>query len=407
MLNFFDKLVLGLAAVPMMRDLSISPAKFGYIGSSFFLLYAVSGIVTGLFLIGRVKVKWILAGLAILWSVSQLAVFFTNSFMMIVAGRILLGVGEGPALPTALHACYDWFDGNRRSVPAGFILQGISFGFLAGSPLLTAIIVHRGWHTAFLVCGLLSIGWIALWLILGAEGPFAAENELRASADRSSALRMTHRELWLNPTVIGVMVMSTMSYWVVGMAGTWLPPYLRQGLGYGPSQTGWIISAVYLFQSPLLLVGAWFTQRLLRRGYSRRICLGHSSAAVLLMSAVALAAATRSQGVLQLCLIAVGFAAPSLTTVFGPLALAGVAPPAQRGKLIVVIYSANTISALVSNAAVGWLVGRAAGHVAAGYSSAMLLTASVQLTGALAAFLLMFPRRFPLTSNPVTEGAAG
>jgi hypothetical protein len=43
-LNYADKGILGFAAQPIMRDFKLSPVEFGYLGSSFFLLFAVSGI---------------------------------------------------------------------------------------------------------------------------------------------------------------------------------------------------------------------------------------------------------------------------------------------------------------------------------------------------------------------------
>src|SRR5262245_39237399 len=46
-INFADKAVIGIAAVPMMQELRLSPREFGLIGSSFFLLFSLSAIVTG------------------------------------------------------------------------------------------------------------------------------------------------------------------------------------------------------------------------------------------------------------------------------------------------------------------------------------------------------------------------
>ena len=40
-INFADKAVLGLTAVPMMKELDLTPKEFGLIASSFFLLFAV------------------------------------------------------------------------------------------------------------------------------------------------------------------------------------------------------------------------------------------------------------------------------------------------------------------------------------------------------------------------------
>ena len=390
-LNFFDKVVFGLSAVPMMKELSLNPKTFGLIGSSFFLLFPISGIFAGLFLIGRLKVRWVLVILATIWSVSQISVFFSSSVMVLVVCRILLGLGEGPGLPTAMHACYDWFPSDRRGVPSAVILQGISFGLLIGSPVLTYVIMRYGWHTAFLTCGLLGAAWIVLWLIVGDEGPYALTNQV--SKANIPAVRIPAKNLWLDPTVIGVMIMSTMGYWIVGISATWLPSYLQLGLGYKQVQAGWILSAIYIFQSPLLLTGGWITERLLRRGWTRRMCFGNFSGIVMVFSAFALLLATLAGGNLRLVLIALAFAAPTLTTIFGPMTLGAIAPPAQRGNLIVVIYSANTVSALFSNATVGWIVQKAGPNVPIGFVHAMSFTAGILLIGGLAAFALMHPER--------------
>src|SRR6201987_1638655 len=47
--NFADKAVIGIAAVTIMKELNLSPRQFGLVGSSFFLLFSLSAIVTGFF----------------------------------------------------------------------------------------------------------------------------------------------------------------------------------------------------------------------------------------------------------------------------------------------------------------------------------------------------------------------
>ena len=44
LINFADKVVVGLAAQPIMADLKLSPEQFGLLGSSFFFLFAISGV---------------------------------------------------------------------------------------------------------------------------------------------------------------------------------------------------------------------------------------------------------------------------------------------------------------------------------------------------------------------------
>jgi ACS family D-galactonate transporter-like MFS transporter len=45
--NFADKAALGLVAVPLMRDLHLTPDQFGLVAGSFFALFALSGIGFG------------------------------------------------------------------------------------------------------------------------------------------------------------------------------------------------------------------------------------------------------------------------------------------------------------------------------------------------------------------------
>src|ERR1700744_3262714 len=45
LVNFADKIVVGLAAVPIMTELKLQPEQFGLLGSSFFFLFLISAIV--------------------------------------------------------------------------------------------------------------------------------------------------------------------------------------------------------------------------------------------------------------------------------------------------------------------------------------------------------------------------
>src|ERR1700739_3420958 len=70
LINFADKAVIGIAAVPIMKELKLSPSEFGLIGSSFFLLFALSAIVTG-FVVNRVQTRWVLLAMGLVWALIQ------------------------------------------------------------------------------------------------------------------------------------------------------------------------------------------------------------------------------------------------------------------------------------------------------------------------------------------------
>ena len=108
LINFADKAVIGIAAVPMMQELQLSPREFGLIGSSFFLLFSLSAIVTG-FIVNWMQTRWVLLIMGLVWALAQFPMLGTVGFATTVACRVALGAGEGPAYPVALHSAYKWF----------------------------------------------------------------------------------------------------------------------------------------------------------------------------------------------------------------------------------------------------------------------------------------------------------
>src|ERR1700752_4358870 len=89
-INFADKAVIGIAAVPIMQELKLSPSEFGLIGSSFFLLFSASAVVTG-FVANRVQTRWVLLVLAIVWALTQFPMLGTVGFTTLLACRVALG----------------------------------------------------------------------------------------------------------------------------------------------------------------------------------------------------------------------------------------------------------------------------------------------------------------------------
>jgi sugar phosphate permease len=140
MVNFLDKIVFGMVSVPMMRDLGLTPTQFGLIGGSLNWLFAISAVVGGV-LADRVATRVILLLMALSWSLLQLPMLFASSMAVVLVLRALLGAGEGPASPVALHALYKWFPDEKRGLPAAVLYQGSALGLVIAGlaiPLVTA-----------------------------------------------------------------------------------------------------------------------------------------------------------------------------------------------------------------------------------------------------------------------------
>ncbi|CAG4911417.1 MFS transporter [Paraburkholderia saeva] len=271
LINFADKAVVGLAAVPMMRDLGLSPQQLGIVGSSFFLLFSISGVLFG-FAANRIKTKWLLAVLSLIWAVVQFPLVGAASFPLLIACRVILGAGEGPAYPLAIHATYKWFDNSKRNLPCAIVLQGANTGMLVAGPVLTYLIIHYDWHSAFLALGLAGCAWTVVWLLLGEEG--TVDDHAAASAVNGGVqphTRVRYRDLMSDRTLLGCVLLTFVGYAVLSVGFTWFPVYLRLALGYPAADVGWLFSLIVCAGIPVTLAMSAVSQWMAARGLSSRV----------------------------------------------------------------------------------------------------------------------------------------
>ena len=351
-INFLDKVVLGLVAVPMMAELRLTPVQFGLIGGSLHWLYAVAAVGGGL-LANRLPARWLLLGMALLWSVVQLPLIFTQVMWLMIVCRVLLGVGEGPATPIATHAIYKWFPDHQRSLPVALIHQGSALGLLTGGLLIPHISHHWGWRTNFALLALVGFVWAGVWLLMGAEGRGGDKPAVGLPAP-TAVRSIPYARLLTDPTILGNYISHFGANWVLGVVLVWLPSYLQKGLGYDGVAAGKLFALFVLLTLPVSLGLAWLSQHLLRRGWTSRRARGMLSASALVLAGMALLAATLLDlpGLARFALLACGTGLTSVVFSIGPAMLGEIVPTNQRAAVLsmsVVFTSlAGFLSPLVS-----------------------------------------------------------
>jgi MFS family permease len=241
MLNFSDKAIVGLAVVPIMTELGLTPSQFGLVGSSFFFLFSTSAVIGG-FIANRVETRWVLLVMATIWAITQFPMIGQVSFATLLACRITLGAGEGPAYPVALHCLYKWFPNERRTLPTAVVSQGAGVGLLVTIPGLNWIIVHYSWHWAFGLLGVVGLVWAIVWFFLGKEGTVEQVTVARTSAAAPNP-QIPYSKLLLNGTVLATYCAFFGAYWALSIGLSWQTPFLVQGLGYSQATAG-LVSAL-------------------------------------------------------------------------------------------------------------------------------------------------------------------
>lgn len=389
MIGIMDKFVLALAASDIMREYGLSASQYGMVVASFSVFFAASGVLTGIFVVSWLNVRWLLAILASIWAVAQLPVIFVPALWALIGSRILLGAGEGPSISSAMHTGFGWFPPERRSLPNALITDGNYLGLVLSAPLLVTIMSAFGWRAGFVACGIISLGWVVLWLLVGGSGPYA-----RSGTDSSGALSSAQvpiRTLLTDRTLIGCFVLLFCCFWVQTLGSSFTPLFLGKGLGIPFKSIGTIQMTVALIQVAVVLSLSILSQRLIRSGRSTLARPGLIVGAFVAGSAAyAIAASNNSLGVIVTCLgLGGGLAAVAL--VLGPVLMADFLPPSLRGPTVMVVVSSSMVAALIAPVIAGRMIDAAGVIGPSGYRHVYWSVCAVLAIGALVGALLLRP----------------
>ncbi|WP_421684388.1 MFS transporter [Stutzerimonas urumqiensis] len=392
LVNFLDKVVIGLVAVPMMKDLDLTPTEFGLIGGSLHWLFAISAVAGG-FLANRKPTRTLLLGMGLFWALVQLPMLFVSSLWAIVACRVLLGIGEGPASPVATHALYKWFPDDRRSLPVALLHSGSAMGLLVAGIMIPWVSLHYGWRANFAVLAAVGLVWCLLWLKLGREG--GLDRLVGKAQVGPGSAPIPYRRLLRDGTVLGNYLCHFAANWSLALTLTWVPAYLETGLGIDSLNTGRLFGLFVLVTTPLSLFMAWWSQRLLRRGVPSRLSRGVFVSVCLIAS-----------GLLSMALILPGLSVPlriacmtlsgGLALVMysvGPAMLGEVTPNCQRGSILAIGNAVASLAGLSAPVVTGLLVQAADGIDPAGYAQGFVVCGAILVGAGLVGLFALDPQR--------------
>jgi MFS family permease len=385
LVNFADKIVVGLAGVPIMTELKLEPEQFGLLGSSFFFLFSISAIVVG-FIVNRVDTRWVLLALAAVWALTQFPMVGEVSFTTLLICRVILGAGEGPAFSVAAHAIYKWFPDEKRTLPTAILSQGSAFGVILAVPALNWIIVNHTWHYAFGALGVVGLMWVAAWLVLGKEGPLV-QTVAMAAADP----KVPYFQLLTSRTFIGCCAATFGAYWALSLGLTWFTPFIIKGLGFSQKEAGLISVLPWVFGAAIVLLAGWISQVMLTRGFSTRGARGVLGAAPLFVGGLILAAMPYVQGAgLQIALLVFGSGLCGAIYVVCPPMLGEFTPVSQRGAVIAIYGAIFTLAGIVAPFVMGKVIQNAATPME-GYLTGFTINAVILIASGLLGLLLLWP----------------
>ncbi|MFF0283614.1 MFS transporter [Rhodococcus sp. DMU1] len=394
LVNWADKAVLGLVAVPLMEDLDIGPGQYGMLASSIYFLFSLSAVGAG-FLANRRSVKWLLFAMVALWSICQFSIWLAPTFAIILLSRILLGLGEGPSAGLSFHAAGKWFRDHERNVPIALQNVGSFGGIAVAAPALTWVIGRYDWHWAFFAVGVVGLVWMVIWFFVGKDGPYAGGSKASASSGSvfDGAVRVSYRHLLLSRTFIGAACVGLAAYWALAIVSAWLPAYLRNAQGYSAQSASTIVMAVSLTAIFFLLTQALATQAMMKRGVSTRIARGAmASGSVAIAGLFIITSVAMPAGPAQTVVLCLGFGLGLVTFTTSAVLISEFVPVLQRGAVLGIYVATVTLSGVICPSVFGWIVS-SVGADAHGYMVAFLVSGALVLAGGIVGLVLVNPPR--------------
>jgi ACS family glucarate transporter-like MFS transporter len=161
-LLYVDRVCISTAKVPIVAELGLSDAEFGWILSAFAFGYALLQAPAGA-LADRHGARRVLAAVVTFWSIFTGLTAVAWSFTSMLVVRFLFGAGEAGAFPGMARAVFSWIPVRERGLVKGINFSASRLGAAVTMPLLPWLIASIGWKQSFVILMLVGFVWAAAW----------------------------------------------------------------------------------------------------------------------------------------------------------------------------------------------------------------------------------------------------
>ena len=313
-INFVDRQSLSIVAPVLRESLKLSNTDYGIIVACFQMGMMIGEFPMGM-LMDRLGVRFGLSFAVGWWSVANMLHALGRSMLHFSVLRFWLGTGECGNFSGAMKVVSQWFPARERAFAVGIFNGGSMIGSIIAPPLLVALMLHFGWHSAFLLPGALGLVWVLGWRLVY----HAPERHPRISAAELAYIRQD-KDVDAGPPPANSQLLRLRETWalmacrmlvgpVVQFYIYWLPEYLYRERGLSLKAIGMFAWVPFLFGDIGSITGGWLAGTLIRRGVSvtnaRRITMFLGAACCLLSFAV-VQARTVEGAMMGICIVLLG-----------------------------------------------------------------------------------------------------
>ena len=394
---YIDRINISVVAVEIQAQFGWDNTMLGLVLSSFFVGYLFTQYIGG-YLADRFGGKVVLGYGVLFWS------FFTiltpiaahHGFFLLLITRVFMGLGEGITFP-AWHSLYArWVPFKERTRAIAFTNSGIALGSIFAYITTPLIMILYGWEWAFYLFGALGVVWFFFWqrniTSLPSEHPHISQDELdiitnEAPAKVKASELPPLKDLIKNKPLWAIIVAHFCSNWPLFVFISWLPIYIKNGLGIDYQDETAIFIALILIPSLVSVIfvnlGGYLSDLFVKKGY-RVIKIRRAS------TIIGFGGAALCLGILPSVQTIVGVTVMlSITNMCAGLGTGGFSVnhadigPKHTGSLMGITNTIATIPGIIGVAITGVLV-----DLTGSFDSVFYLTSAILLFGG--SFYLIF-----------------
>jgi MFS family permease len=236
MLDSFDVMLYAMVLAYLMKDLGMTKATAGLMGSVTLIASAAGGVIFGVVADRWGRTKALRASILI-YSIFTAACGFATTVPMLAVFRVFLGLGMGGEWASGAALVSETWPAEHRGKALGFVQSFWAVGYAAAA-LVTAIVYPwLGWRAVFFIGVLPSL--LVFWIQSRVEEPaiWREQKSRPAEADRPS-IRSTIRGPLLKTTIL-ITVMNACTLFAWWGFNLWIPGFLslardQGGVGLTP-----------------------------------------------------------------------------------------------------------------------------------------------------------------------------
>jgi len=372
LINYLDRATLSVALPLIGHDLHLAATSKGLLLSAFFWSYAFMQVPVG-WCVDRFNLRWIYCVLFALWSFACGLTGLAGSLGVLIAFRVLMGIGESIYLPGGTKIVSVLFEPRERGLPCGIFDSGTRAGLVLGAPVV-AWLVYYGWRKMFFVVAFPALLWLIPWWIV-----FPARLSGQRPGPGTTRSSETFRDLLrhlLSRDLIGICLgfFCFDYYWYLLV--TWLPDYLVTARHLTMLKAGLFAALPYFVFGVSEPLGGWMADRLIRWGWdetrSRKALI-----TLAFLSGLLLIPAVRAQNAHSAIILIAGASLVGLATgnLFG--VLQSCAPPEEVGVWTGFENFAGNLAGVIAPTATGLLIARTGSYLPGFTLAALVLLAGL------------------------------